>query len=147
MQLNQTGLQLIKRYESLRLRAYKDGVGIWTIGWGHTRNVGSGMVCTLEEAEEWLQEDLQGPMYALRGYAATENQFAAMVCLAYNIGTGNFHQSSVWKYHKNKQYLNAANAFLLWGNIRIDGKLVPSTGLMNRRHAERTLYMRPDNGN
>ena len=63
MQTNAEGLSLIKLYEGLRLKAYKDPVGILTIGYGHTSAAGTpevklGMVITREEAEAMLRRDL-----------------------------------------------------------------------------------------
>jgi lysozyme len=53
------GLKLIKHFEGCKLLAYRDSAGIWTIGWGHTRNVKQGDTCSQEQADQWLLEDLE----------------------------------------------------------------------------------------
>ncbi len=58
------GLALIKQWEGLRLNAYKDAIGVWTIGYGHTNNAGKpfvhkGMAITEKQAEELLCQDLR----------------------------------------------------------------------------------------
>ena len=56
---NAAGIRLIKAFEGLRLRAYRDAVGIWTIGYGTTSGVRSGMVITEAEAERLLRRDVE----------------------------------------------------------------------------------------
>ncbi len=143
--INDAGLALIKHFEGCRLTAYKDVAGIWTIGWGHTGGVSEGMTWTQDQADAALLEDLSGFETAVQtgvaDAATTPNQFAAMVALAFNIGSGAFASSSVLREHRAGQYENAANAFLLWNKSTIDGVLQVVQGLTNRRTAERTLYL------
>jgi len=61
-----------------------------------------------------------------------------VVSFAYNVGVGNFHKSSVLKYHKSGKYVSAAAAFMMWVNA---GKLKNVAGLIRRRNAERKLYV------
>lgn len=150
MKICDAGLALIKRCEGLRLDAYQDGGGVWTIGYGSTLGVHQGMVITPGEAERRLFEDVSRLDITpyLDDAATTQNQFDAMQCLAFNIGLGDpFHQpkpiagfrtSSVLKFHKVGKYNRAADSFLLWD--RDNGKEV--RGLLNRREAERELYLR-----
>ena len=56
--MTQKGLDLIKKYEGLRLEAYKCPAGVWTIGYGHTKGVIKGMKISKEEAEEFLKQDV-----------------------------------------------------------------------------------------
>ncbi len=118
MTINDAGLALIKRFEGLQLTAYQDVAGIWTIGYGHTRGVYPGMTMTEAEADAALQDDLAGAERAINsavaGHATTPNQFAAMVSLCYNIGSGNFRSSTVLRQHLAGNYPAAADAFLLW---------------------------------
>jgi lysozyme len=59
MEYSDEGLQMTMTEESLRLTAYQDAVGVWTIGWGHTGpEVHKGLVWTREQAEAALKEDL-----------------------------------------------------------------------------------------
>ena len=145
--INQAGLDLIKTFEGCKLDAYQDVKGIWTIGYGHIRGVEAGMHVSPQEAEAMLHDDLQSAVSAINtslgGKAATANQFSAMVALCFNIGSGNFRQSSVLREHLAGNTQGAADAFLMWNKARIDGVLTPVKGLTNRRTAERQLYLTP----
>lgn len=142
---NELGLGLIKRFEGLRLDAYQDVAGIWTIGYGHTRGVTPGMHVSEDAAEQALKDDLHGAENAVDtaiGVAATsDNQFSAMASLCFNIGSANFRSSTVLRQHLDNNADAAASAFLLWDKARINGVLEPVTGLTNRRQAESTLYL------
>lgn len=140
MKTSQEGIDLIKRFEGLRLTAYKCPAGVWTIGYGQTGpNIKQGTTITLEQAEQLLVTSLIQYENAVDKYAgkAHQNQFDAMVSLCYNIGIGNFSKSSVARLHKAGQYTGAAAAFLLWN--KAGGKIL--AGLVNRRKAERNLYL------
>lgn len=143
--INDQGLALIKNAEGLRLDAYQDVAGIWTIGYGHTGGVTQVMQITQEQADQFLTADLQSSESAVNaavGQAATsDNQFSAMVSLCYNIGAGNFRSSTVLKDHLAGNAADAADAFLLWNKATIDGTLQAVAGLTNRRNAERALYL------
>jgi lysozyme len=145
-QTNQAGLDLIKTYEGCKLDAYQDVKGIWTIGYGHIRGVVPGMHLTSAQAEEVLKDDLRGTEAAVSACignaATTSDQFSAMVSLCFNIGSGNFRQSSVLAQHLAGHFQQAADAFLLWNKARIDGVLTEVKGLTNRRTSERDLYLR-----
>jgi GH24 family phage-related lysozyme (muramidase) len=143
--INQAGVELIKGFESCRLKAYQDVRGIWTIGWGHIAGVTEGMVYTQAEADAALLEDLRGAEAAVeRGIGAastTDDQFGAMVSLCYNIGAGAFAGSTVLRQHCAGAHQAAADAFLMWNKATIDGVLKQVAGLTRRRNAERTLYL------
>ena len=101
MKINETGLALIKSFEGLRLKAYKCPAGVWTVGYGHTGgDVKAGMIITEEEAEELLRQDLERFEEGVENLVEVElneNQFCALVSLAYNIGLGNFKRSTLLK--------------------------------------------------
>lgn len=142
MKINPAGLALIKEFEGLRLRAYRDAVGIPTIGYGSTgAHVHMGLTITEQEAEDLLKRDLarfeQGVTQAVGAIPTTSNQFSAMVCLAFNIGLGAFGRSSVLRFHRQSRPTLAAGAFLLW--VKAGGKTL--RGLIRRRNAERRLYL------
>jgi lysozyme len=143
--INDAGLDLIKHFEGCRLTAYQDVAGIWTIGYGHTAGVSEGLVFTQAQADQALLDDLTDAEAAVdsavQDVPTTDNQFAAMVSLCYNIGAGNFADSTVLREHRAGRTQQAANAFLLWNKATIDGVLQVVTGLTNRREAERTLYL------
>jgi lysozyme len=138
--INEAGLELIKSFEGLRLEAYRCPAGVLTIGYGSTGpHVKPGMVITEEKAEGLLLEDLRRFEVGVEAMAgpATDNQFAAMVALAFNIGLGAFSTSTVLKRHKLGNRTGAANAFLMWN--KAGGQILK--GLIRRREAERKLYL------
>jgi lysozyme len=143
--INEAGLDMIKRFEGCELTAYQDVAGIWTIGYGHTLGVAAGMVYTQAQANQALASDLLSTeTYVDTAVAAvntTDNQFSAMVSLTYNIGVGNFASSTVLREHLAGQTQKAADAFLLWDKATINGVLQVVQGLVNRRTAERALYL------
>lgn len=140
MKVSEKGLAFIREWEGCRLKAYKDGGGVWTIGVGHTGpDVKPGMTITQFEADELLRLDIEDhDISRLLGNApTTQNQFDAMSSLAFNIGLSRFAGSTVLKRHKLGNKTGAANAFLLWHYD--NGK--PVRGLMRRREAERKVYL------
>ena len=58
MKISQKGIDLIKRFEGCKLYAYRDSVGIPTIGYGHTKGVKMGMSITQKQADDFLREDV-----------------------------------------------------------------------------------------
>ena len=146
--INETGLAMIKSFEGLRLDAYRDPVGIWTIGYGHTRGVQPGMTITEPQATDFLRQDLAAAENFIGAVTADVptlgNQFSAMVSLCFNIGSGNFKSSSVLRFHRAQNPAPAADAFLLWDKGHVDGQLVVLPGLLRRRQAEKALYLMPD---
>ncbi len=146
-EINQAGVELIQKFEGLRLDAYQDVAGIWTIGYGHIRGVQHGMHITPEQAQQALQDDLVSAETVVETATTqclpTENQFAAMVSLCFNIGSANFRGSTVLREHAAGNTIVAANAFLLWNKARVDGVLQEVAGLTARRSAERSLYLTP----
>jgi len=145
--INQFGLDLIKHFEGVRLDAYQDVKGIWTIGVGHIKGVTQGMHITEAQVDAFLRADLHDAEAAVNtgvGDApTTSNQFSAMVSLCFNIGGGAFHSSTVLRQHKAGNHAAAADAFLMWNKATINGQLQPVAGLTNRRTAEKTLYLTP----
>lgn len=151
MKISQNGIDLIKRFEGCILEAYKDPVGIWTIGYGSTgHHAYGGAKITKAEAEDLLIEDLvrfeKGVLEACGTRKPTQNQFDAMVSLAFNIGNANFKKSTVARQFVAGNFLDAAEAFSLWVNARdrTTGKLVRLAGLEKRRAAEKNLFLSPD---
>jgi len=145
MKTSSHGIKLIKRFEGCELEAYKDLVGVWTIGYGHTSMAGPpkvepGMKITQAEAEDILVRDLvkyeTGVSKALTK-VPMQNQFDAMISLCYNIGVAGFSKSSIVRHFNAGNVELAANSFLLWK--KAGGKVVQ--GLVNRRTAERELFL------
>ena len=140
MNLSMRGLALIKAHEGLRTRAYLCPAGKWTIGHGSTGpRVRAGLVITPAEAEAMLREDLRRFEAAVRAHAlpASQNQYDALVSLAFNIGVGAFARSTLLRLHRAGEHEGAADQFLRWD--RAGGKVL--AGLVRRRAAERALYL------
>jgi GH24 family phage-related lysozyme (muramidase) len=145
MRTSASGRKLIESFEGLELKAYRDCVGVWTIGYGHTAKAGkpvpvAGLTITQAMADMILSDDLHafetGVLAAIKR-PMEQGQFDAMVSLAFNIGLGAFRSSSVARYFNRGQPLLAADAFLLWARA---GGIV-QLGLMRRREAERHAFL------
>ena len=138
-------LALIKSFEGLRLTAYQDSVGVYTIGYGTTAAAGvgikpaAGMTITQADAERYLVAALAkfGAQIApLITYPLSPNAFGACLSLAYNIGPGNFARSTVLRKINEGDLPGAAAAFASWN--KAGGKVLP--GLTRRRAAEAALF-------
>ena len=139
MKMSAQGIAFLRDREGCKLTAYKDSGGVWTIGVGSTKGVRPGQTITQFEADELLAMDLEDHDISpfLGDCPTKQNEFDAMMSLAFNIGLERFRNSTVLKRHKLGNRMGAANAFLLW---KFDnGKVVP--GLMRRRELERLLYL------
>ena len=137
--MNKAGVTLLKGFENFKAVAYLDIVGVPTIGWGFTKGVKMGDTMTLEEANARLILEVAEFENGLK-VEGTPNQLAAMTCLAYNIGLGNFGHSTVRRMHTLGNFQAAADAFRMWDMA--GGRVV--TGLVRRREAERALYLTPE---
>lgn len=148
--INDAGLTLLRTFEGRSLKAYKCPAGVWTIGYGHTGpDVHEGLQIDAVVAAQLLEQDLAvfaGLVRdACRSASTSENQLAAMICLAYNIGPAAFRKSSVLKYHLAGDHAKAAESFLLWNKATAaDGEKRELKGLTRRRAAEAALYLTPD---
>jgi lysozyme len=141
MKCNQAGLDILKTFEGCRLTAYRCPAGVLTIGYGSTQNVCEGMTITMDEAIQRLQDHLS-PLEVQIGHMVkvplSENEFSALVCLAYNIGIGNLEKSTLLKLLNQGARDGAAQQFLVW--TKAAGRELP--GLTRRREAERELFLR-----
>ena len=149
MIVNKAAIDLIKEFEGFKPNAYRDPVGIWTIGYGTTKAAGvginprSGVTITQDDAERYLQLAVQkfaAQIEDMIDVPVTDNQFGALVSLAYNIGPGALAKSTVMRRLNAGDYQGAADAFFMWN--KAGGKVLP--GLMRRRAAERDLFLKPD---
>jgi lysozyme len=141
MTTSPAGRALIESFEGCSLKAYLDQRSVPTIGFGHTLGVVMGDTCTPSEADEWLVGDLATAEAAVNRVPAplTQNQYDALVSLTYNIGSGNFASSTVFKRLSLSppDYQNAAAAILMWD--KTNGEVNP--GLVRRRQAEEALFL------
>lgn len=141
--INQESINLIKEFEGCKLTAYQDSVGVWTIGFGHTKNVKKGDTITQLQADEWLMDELNNEYGAgvenLATVPLTDNQFGALTSFAYNLGLGNLKSSTLLKKLNKSDYKGAAAEFPKWN--KAGGKVL--AGLTRRRGAERALFEKP----
>lgn len=142
MKTSETGLDLIKKYEGLYLKAYRCPAGVWTVGYGSTRGVRPWTVITRAQAEQRLREDIQtaeqmvDQVYYLQK-KLKQNQYDALVSLTFNIGTTAFCRSTLRKkVLNNPEDRQIRQEFERW--IYAGGK--PLQGLIARRAEEADLY-------
>lgn len=148
MSVNKSTLDLIKQYEGCKLTAYKDIVGVYTIGFGTTAAAGlgitpaKGMTITQERAEDLLRQGVEkfaATVDAMITAKVNANQFGACVSLAYNVGSTGFAKSTVLRELNAGNYDKAAAAFRMWN--KAGGEVIK--GLVNRREAEIKLFLTP----
>ena len=140
LKINEAGLALIKEFEGLKLEAYRDVVGILTIGYGHISGVKKGQVITSQQATDFLSQDVSTTEAGVRKLvpaSCTVNQFSALVCFAYNLGLGSLTKSTLLKKLVAGDITGAADEFLKWN--KAGGKEI--AGLTRRRIAERALFL------
>lgn len=143
MNISNKGIELIKQNEGCELEAYKCPVGVWTIGYGHTKGVKEGDEITPDQAESLLKSDLRKYEYAVikQELPINQNQFDALVSFCYNVGPGNFYKSTLLK--KAKIDVNdpeIKDEFMKWTKGRVKGVLTELPGLVVRRNQESDLY-------
>lgn len=139
MKTGPQGLHLIKQFEGLRLESYQDSVGIWTIGYGHTKGVKEGDVITPNSAEDFLRDDLveaEQAVLDLVEVPLTQEQFDALVSFTFNLGYGNLGHSTLLKMLNASDYEGASEQLLRWD--KAGGKTL--VGLTKRRQAEQRLF-------
>lgn len=136
-------LAFVEGWEGLRTTAYDDGGGVWTIGIGRTKDVRRGDTCTEEQARAWFADELIAYARALERYITrppTQQQYDALLSLAYNCGVPAIGESGVMARHNAGLTEDCGNRFLLWNK---DGGR-PVAGLTKRREAERRIYLHGD---
>lgn len=142
MKTSRRGVALIQEFEGYSSVAYRDPIGIWTIGYGFIEGVREGDRITKEQATDRLKRELvkyeQAVMQATGGNC-NQNEFDALVSFAFNVGTEGMKKSSVIKAHRRSDKQAAARAFSLWN--KAGGKVW--AGLTRRRAAEAALYAEP----
>ena len=145
MKISQKGIDFIKSHEALRLKAYQDSKGVWTIGWGHTKGVKPGDVITRAQAEQFIRDDFAWVERTLNADLVigrdnplvTQNEFDALCSLVFNIGSQAYLDSTVRRKIKQGDKMAAARAFKLW--VYSEHKFVQ--GLANRRADEMRLFL------
>jgi len=139
MNIGTKGLEMIKHFEGLELNAYQCAAGVWTIGYGHTKDVQQGMVISENTANEMLVEELNEYESYITGLVTVElnqNQFDAMVSWVYNLGVGNLKASTLLKVLNAGDYAGVPAQMMRWN--KAGGKVLE--GLTRRRQAEADLF-------
>ena len=140
MTTSQKGIDLIKSFEGCKLFAYRDSVGVATIGYGHVKNVRMGMSITQKQAEDFLREDIKPCELVLNssGVNYTQNEFDALVSWIFNLGAGAFKGSTMYKkIIARASDTEITDQMVKWHNA--GGK--PLLGLKRRRCAEANMFL------
>lgn len=139
--MNQIAVEFIKSHEGCRLEAYADTGGIATCGWGSTGpDIHMDTVWTQEQADARLEQDVarfEAAVDNLVKVEITENQQAALISFAYNLGSHALAGSTLLKRLNANDYVGAAAEFQRWD--RAGGREIP--GLLKRRHDEADLFL------
>ena len=134
------GYSLTKKFEGLRLTAYRDQTGVWTIGYGHTGpDVHAGLTIAEDQADLLLERDIAGAAACVnRAVTATisQCQFDALVDFVFNLGCARLLGSTLLRHVNAGEFDPAAAQFLLWDHA--GGVAVP--GLLTRRNAEMAMF-------
>ena len=140
MQISEAGLDLIRKFEGLRLDTYDCPAGKLTIGYGHTgSDVKPGLIIDAEKATALLMEDVkrfEKSVNELVKVPMTQGMFDALVSFSYNLGAGSLQSSTLLKKLNADDKQGAADEFLKWNKAK--GK--PLAGLTARREGERELF-------
>ena len=134
------GFALTKKWEGLRVAAYQDQVGVWTIGYGHTGpEVHGGLIISEDQADLLLHSDVAAAVVCVN-HAVTADisqcQFDGLVDFVFNLGCGRLLGSTLLRYVNSGQCDLAAAQFLLWDHA--GGVVVP--GLLARRKDEAAMF-------
>ena len=139
MKISLEGLSLIKKFEGLRLKAYKCSANVLTIGYGHTGGVKETDKITLEEADSLLEKDIaKFEEYVSDNVIVklNQSQFDALVAWTFNLGPGNLRESTMLKKLNNQEYESVPFEMRRWN--KAGGKTLD--GLIRRREAESLLF-------
>jgi lysozyme len=139
MNISERGLDLIKHHEGCCMEAYQDAVGIWTIGYGHTRGVLAGDTCMQEHANTWLVEDVQVAERCIDAVVTvplSQNEFDALCSFTFNLGCQALRKSTLLRKLNEGDRIGALEEFHRW-NLA-GGKML--AGLTARREDERALF-------
>lgn len=138
------GLQLIKSFEGFRESAVQLPAGRWTIGYGHVRTAREGLTISEKDAEDLLVYDLKPVEDAITAMVFApllQNQFDALVSLAFNISVVQFRDSDILHHLNSGDYLAAANGFDVWRRARLNGRVIVVDALVRRRAAEKSMFL------
>ena len=133
------GIELLTHFEGLRLEAYQDSVGVWTIGYGHTKGVTPSMKITEAQANNLLRTELIEYQYYINDMVTvilSQCEFDALVCWVYNLGPTNLRGSTLLKVLNQGDKFLGPELIRRWN--RAGGKVLK--GLVRRREAEALMF-------
>ena len=139
MIISTAGVDLLTHFEGLRLEAYQDSVGVWTIGYGHTKGVTPNMKITESQANNLLKTELieyQNYINSMVNVSLDQCQFDALVCWVYNLGPTNLSNSTLLTLLNQEVKLQIPKQIRRWN--RAGGKVLK--GLVRRREAEALMF-------
>ncbi len=140
--ISDEAIELIKKYEGLRLTAYRCPAGILTIGYGHTGpDVYSGQKITSEQADELLMSDIWKAIDSVTKLVTPElndNQLGALVSFVFNVGESHFRSSTMCKLLNLGKFQQASEQFDRW--VYANNKIL--NGLVKRRAEEKALFLK-----
>ena len=138
LETSESMIAVIKKFEGLRLKAYKCPAGVYTIGYGHTENVNADSEISELMADQILRKDLKKFEQAINDLDVPllQCEFDSLVSFVFNVGIGNFNKSTLKKLLSQKKFFYAAKEFDKW--VFAGGKKLP--GLQNRRNKERKIF-------
>ena len=136
---SQACIDLVKASEGCRLTAYRDSVGVLTVGYGSTGGITEGQTITQQQAEDMLVDDLDAAADGVRSLVTvplTQGQFDALCDFVFNLGEGRLRDSTLLRLLNEGRYSEAAAQFRFW--VMAGGHPLP--GLVTRRAAERAMF-------
>jgi len=154
MEMSEKGINCLKLWEGFKTKAYKDTAGFLTIGVGHLitntekannyikiddKTIDFNCVITENEVEMLLRQDLKGFVSAINKLVKVklfQNQFDALTSFCFNVGQGNFKDSTLLKLLNEGKYEEVPTQLRKWN--KAGGKVVQ--GLINRRENEILLW-------
>jgi lysozyme len=140
MKISQEAIDQIKKFEGFKSKAYLDAVGIPTIGYGHISGVKLKDVCTEEQAEEFLKQDLipgEEAITKLVKVDLNQGQWDSLLDFCFNLGVGSFSRSSLLRLLNERKFSEAAEEFDKW--IYGGHQILP--GLITRRNWEKRRFL------
>ena len=143
MKISEDGLELIRNFEGCKTDAYQDSVGVWTIGYGHTKGVEEGQTCSFEDAEIMLSQEIEeyeGYINDMVKVDLQQHEFDSLVAWVYNLGPTNLGESTMLKVLNGGQFDRVPDEMKRWNRA---GGLVLA-GLVRRRQAESLMFQDMD---
>ena len=143
MKISENGLELIKKFEGCETTAYQDSVGVWTIGFGHTKGVEEGQTCSIEDAESMLANEMdeyEGYINNMVKVDLQQHEFDSLVAWVYNLGPTNLSESTMLKVLNGGQFDRVPDEMNRW--TRAGGEILE--GLVRRRQAESLMFQNLD---